>query len=110
MEIKNILRLDHAYLKLHGQSQGRLVALQRIRLTREDEELKIYDGEHFTGVHLEDEIAVDKEKNGDFIQMVFIGEKGIPFSVFREYRKWKWDSFRDRIGMEFEFEIKKERK
>ena len=107
MEIKNILRLGHDYEKLKGQRGALLVAIVRLIVKSKDQDLKAYDGEY---IGKEGEKICDDMGDGVFIQLVFVGEKGIPFGILREYRKAKWDFYKERIGSEFLFEIKKVRR
>lgn len=107
MEIKNILRLDHDYEKLKGQRNAILVGMVRLHLNPEDLDLKLYDGEYRNG---KGEMLCDEEVDGVFIQLIFVGDKGIPFGVLREYRKAKWEFYNERIGSEFCFEIRKGRR
>ena len=107
MEIKNILRLDRDYEKLRGQRNAILVAMVRLHVNPNDHDLKRYDGEWRDE---EGNLLCEDEIDGVFIQLIFVGEKGIPFSVLRKYRKTGWDFYNERIGSEFCFEIKNRRR
>ena len=89
------------YIKLHGQTKAELLSVRRIRIDEKTpDELIEYDTTAIDGSRYE-------LKKGDYIQLVFIGNLGIPFCTIRtnnpslDGRKAKYEFYSERIGHTF---------
>ena len=75
-----IIKFSHDYPKLHGQTSAELLAVKPIRIDNDTpKELLEYDTKKSDGTYYE-------LKTGDYIQLVFIGNFGIPFCTIRSKR------------------------
>jgi len=76
MEIK----FSSDYPKLHGQTSAELLTVRPIRIDRSTpKELLEYDTKKADGTYY-------KLRTGDYIQLVFLGNLGIPFCTIRSKR------------------------
>ena len=72
-----VIEFSHNYPKLHGQKTATLLAVLPIRIDKSTpKELLDYDTTYDGGRH--------HLPTGDYIQLVFIGEKRIPFCTIRK--------------------------
>lgn len=115
----NKITFSHIYPKLWGQKTAKLLAVELLsaKEVQENKDLLEYDTRYST----EKSIAMqDKEfddyyplpKSDNLIQLVFLGDKGIPFCTIRSaYMKIgyklgnKLDYYKGLIGEEFEIDI-----
>lgn len=102
-----ILMLEHDYAKLWGQKRAQLLAVLKVSVKEDENRRKEYEGYYMDSSA---KAQVEGIKKGNYIQLVFIGEHGIPFSVLRPYSYSKWEGYRDLIGTYFQMLIKKERR
>ena len=122
-----LLGFTHHYTKMHGQTHGKLIYVDVVQIKEEDEgsEWWEYDTEYratFATLQHDDSMLLKHDK---FIRLVFLGNKGIPFTTYREYKdgyvpKRPWDMFcgtlvprdiipySDFIGEEFVFKFRGE--
>lgn len=94
------IKFSKEYKKLHGQKFAKLLAVYPQTVNATWKELLDYDT-----------IAVDGSryelKNGNYLLLVFIGDKHIPFTTIRSDKpamngmKSKWDYYNERIGKDF---------
>jgi len=96
MEIK----FSSDYPKLHGQTLAELLAVKDIRIDKDTpKELLEYDTRKSDGTYF-------GLKDGDCIQLVFLGNLGIPFCTIRSkrnaYTEDKGAYYRQFIGQVFE--------
>lgn len=89
------------YIKLHGQTEAELLSVRRIRIDENTpRELIEYDTTAIDGSRYE-------LKKGNYIQLVFLGNFGIPFCTIRTDRpalngqKAKYEFYSERIGHKF---------
>lgn len=89
------------YIKLHGQTEAELLSVRRIRIDEETpSELIEYDTTAVDGSRYE-------LKNGNYIQLVFLGNLGIPFCTIRTDKpasngqEARFEFFSERIGNTF---------
>lgn len=96
------IKFSHHYKKLWGQSRATLLACRMIKYDeRYDFSLKEYDTKTRNG----DYYAL---KDGTYLQLVFIGEKHIPFCTLRTpYNKHgnKKEYYENLIGQTFQIVI-----
>lgn len=98
----NAIRFSKEYVKLHGQKKAVLLAVARIRIDRSGkwDKLLEYDTTATDGSRYE-------IKPGNYIQLVFCGEEGIPFCTIRSDKpamngmRSKRDYYTERIGQDF---------
>lgn len=101
------IRFIGDYPKLHGQHEAKLLHARLIRVPDEmTEELLAYDTTRSDGTRFE-------LKKGEYVQLVFLGEKGIPFCTIRQNTKPfqngaadKMAYYESKIGEVFSVEIK----
>lgn len=95
------IHFSKEYIKLYGQKEAELLAVKRIHIDEKTPaELIEYDT-----------VAVDGSrynlKHGDYIQLVFLGNLGIPFCTIRsdepilDGRQDKFDFYSERVGHKF---------
>lgn len=97
------IKFSSNYHKLHGQTTAELLAVKDIKIDRNTSpELLEYDTKKPDGTYYE-------LKKGEYIQLLFIGNLGIPFCTIRS----KWSKFGDKkdfylrkIGETFKIEVK----
>ena len=94
------IKFSHDYPKLWGQKTATLVYVDVLdlenELSMEDiNQLLEYDTKDCNGNYYELPI-------GDLIQLVFVGNKKIPFCTLRRYTKEKWEYYKGCIGEYFE--------
>ena len=94
------------YAKLHGQRNAELIAVRRIRIDKDTpEQLIEYDTVSSDGKNHY------KLNNGNHLQLVFLGNYGIPFCTIRSDKpaisgqKAKYDYYAEKIGNSFELVI-----
>lgn len=84
----NLIGFSHHYTKLHEQTHGILIYVDSIMLISADigSEWWRYDTEYratsCTYQHYDKFVP-----NREYVRLVFLGNKGIPFTTYREYKK-----------------------
>lgn len=91
---------SHRYPKIHGQTSARLLAVNPISITKDTpSELLEYDTA-YEGGHFE-------LKRGKYIQLVFLGNLGIPFCTIRPaFPSRKVDYYNGAVGELFDIKYK----
>ena len=101
----NRIKFSKEYVKLHGQRRATLLLVRPIEITKETPYTELLDY---------DTLAVDGSRyeigKGRYLQLVFLGDLGIPFCTIR-YAKpaingmaSKIDFYSARVGQVFEIE------
>jgi len=98
--VKHKISFSHNYPKLWGQNTARLIYVCVINRKSLPPELIEYDTKTEKGTHYE-------LPNGKLIQLVFLGNKGIPFCTLRRFTETKLEYYKDLLGEVFEVKIKK---
>ena len=95
------IRFSKDYIKLHGQTEAELLTVRRIRIDdTTPKELIEYDTTSTDGSRY-------TLTEGKYIQLVFLGNLGIPFctirtdEVFLDGETAKFDFYSERIGQRF---------
>ncbi len=106
----NQIPFSHNYPKLWGQKTGKLVYVQLLdaKDVQKNKDLLEYDTKYDSNLRGLYEYY-PLPKSGNLIQLVFIGDKGIPFCTLRpEYSKIgnKLEYYQSRIGQDFEIVMK----
>jgi len=123
----HLIGFSHHYNKLYGQSFGTLVAVKRVRI---DEYFPImglcYDTKYEeikeeVGSGITHGYTFQKLLNGEYVQLLFMGNNQIPFTTYRQvppnYKPWrnrkprtykKTIPYSDLIGKHFAFKYKGE--
>lgn len=98
----NTIKFSKEYNKLHGQVSAELLAVKRIKIdTNLDSDLLDYDTTAIDGSRY-------NLRNGKYIQLIFLGNKGIPFCTIRSDKpalngqKAKYDYYSEKVGTQFE--------
>lgn len=100
------IKFSHDYPKLHGQTSAKLLAVIPRKRNEMSEELIEYDTSYFTKDGVKEYFPL---KSGNYIQLVFIGNLGIPFCTIRSaFPKSKVEYYTSSIGEDFEIHFKKE--
>ncbi len=119
----NKIRFSSKYPKLWGQKTGRLLSVELLKAeeVHANRDLIEYDTKYIKNINIcYDATVFDYDyfllpKSGSLIQLVFLGDKGIPFCTIRtrygydRQKKEKTDKYsyyKSKIGQEFEIEIK----
>jgi len=91
------IKFSHSYPKLHGQKRAKLIHVRRLEQPLH-EDLIEYDTRTSTGEYY----ALPK---GLLLQLIFVGEKGIPFCTLRRHTANKEVYYRECEGKDFEVVI-----
>ena len=102
------IKFSSDYPKLHGQTSAILIAVKPIRIDKDTpKELIEYDTKKSDGTYY-------NLKTGNYIQLIFIGNLGIPFCTIRSkrnrYAEDKEAYYSQFIGENFTIEIIEESK
>jgi hypothetical protein len=100
--MKNKITFSHNYPKLWGQKSAELLAVRELKFPEDkNKDLIFYDTQYAK------KYGIDYYplRNGDYIQLIFIGDKHIPFCTLRpKYSRWQTDKlayYKSKIGQEF---------
>lgn len=94
MEATEVIDLA-SYPGLHRQSKGVLVAVREVGLLK---------GDAFDITRLAVPARPKAELNrSHLVQLVFVGDREIPFYTFVNYEGWLLEYYRARMGMVFRF-------
>ena len=96
------IKFSKEYCKLHHQTSAELLAVRRLDINADNPftELLDYDTLATDGTRYE-------IKKGHWLQLVFLGDKGIPFCTIRSDRpayngmKSKYDYYNEKVGERF---------
>jgi hypothetical protein len=119
----NQIPFSHSYPKLWGQITAELIAIRLLpaKDVQNNPDLLEYDTKYidkrdYTGFEYKEVLEKVERfdyyqlpKSGNLIQLVFLGNKGIPFCTLRpEYSKMgnKLEYYKSKIGQEFEIVVK----
>lgn len=100
----NPIRFSHDYPKLWNQKTAKLVAVETVTVSDGlNPSLKEYDTKTVEGgyFHIAD---------GEYLQLVFVGDLGIPFSTLRKMNYENLDYYKSHVGKWFEVVIEGESK
>lgn len=106
---KPYIGFSHRYVKLQDQTSAELVHVRPIKIdSKTSFDLLDYDTLYFAwvGGYARDPVVERRHfklEPGDYLQLVFIGNKGIPFCSIRK----PGDHWRGNVGDVFEIKIKK---
>ena len=92
------IKFSHSYPKIHGQKNAQLIHVRRLEASNLHEDLIEYDTRTSTGEYY----ALPK---GLLLQLVFMGDKGIPFCTLRRHTPDKEAYYRASVGMMFEVKV-----
>ena len=89
------------YPKLHNQNIAKLVAVETIKINQsKHQELLEYDTKRSDGTYYQ-------INDGDYIQLIFIGDKHIPFCTLRKFSGYSLNYYKELIGSTLKIVIKK---
>ena len=99
----NLIGFSHNYTKLHGQTHGKLIYVDTVQIKFEDHgsEWWEYDTEYranFAMLEHDDRMLLKYDK---YVRLVFLGNKGIPFTTYRMENDYK-----DLVGTDFVFKFR----
>ena len=94
MDDNHIVKFNHDYTKLRGQRSGKLVHSELVKIdTTFPKEALEYDTD-----------GLYEFKMGEYyIQCVFLGDKDIPFTTYRNETQENRDKYFNHIGEVFQF-------
>lgn len=97
MNSDHIVKFNHNYSKLHNQTSGFLIWVDVVHMSDlfPSEETIAYDTDG----------KYPFEMNKDYLQLVFLGDKDIPFTTYRELNETNKNKYHNHIGEVFNFEI-----
>lgn len=95
----------HQYPKLWGQKKGLLLAVLLLdaKGVSINKDLIEYDTKY------EDKGKTkyyELPKEGKLIQLIFVGEKDIPFCTLRSYNELKWNYYQGQIGKVLDIKVR----
>ena len=96
MNDDHIVMFNHDYTKLHGQRSGKLVHAELVKIDKTfPKEALEYDTD-----------GLYELKMGEYyIQLVFLGDKEIPFTTYRNDNPDNRNKYFNHIGEVFEFVV-----
>lgn len=95
----NKIKFSHNYPKLWNQTEAKLCAVLPMMINKDtpkdllEYDTKIKDGEYY------------ELKHGSYIQLVFVGNKGIPFCTIRNHNPGKAGYYISKVGQDFVLDI-----
>ena len=100
------IKFSHDYPKLWNQDEAYLLAIKKIHSDNISDELREYD----TAYYPPDDSAKPVMSyydlpHGLLLQLIFIGNKGIPFCTIRRYTRQKYEYYLKNIRKFFFVEI-----
>jgi len=96
----NTIQFSHEYPKLWGQTECNLIHVRYLPRDQITPELTEYD----TRWHDEGQSGYYQLPETDVIQLIFIGNKGIPFCTLRRFTKQKLDYYTEKKYQIFQIE------
>lgn len=95
------IRFSHDYPKLWGQKKAELLAVKIIlaEVIQANKKLLNYDTKFITRDLLEEYYPLPK--SGHLLQLVFLGDEGIPFCTIRTMTPEKYKYYSSAVGKEF---------
>ena len=96
MDDNHIVMFNHDYSKLRGQRSGKLIHAELVKIDKTfSKEALEYDTD-----------GLYEFKMGEYyIQLVFLGDKDIPFTTYREETQANRDKYFNHIGEVFDFVV-----
>jgi hypothetical protein len=110
--LKNKLRFDHNFFKIHGQVTAKLISVDIISRTELDAKMVDMDTQYYCNKETHVKGVFTKVvknyvlSNGLLILLVFLGNDQIPFTTLRQLKDKNLKFYRGRIGQEFDIVIK----
>lgn len=104
------IKFSHNYPKLYGQTSGELLSV-KVLIAKEVQVNKVlleYDTKYL-GIKEEIKYYI-LPRSGKLVQLIFLGNMGIPFCTIRSMYNGKYnklDYYRENIGQVFDFNIEK---
>ena len=95
----NQIKFSHNYPKLWGQTEATLIQVRLLDYKFLNKDLIEYDTKTIDNTYY-------KLPNGLLIQLIFYGNKRIPFCTIRSFSKEKEKYYTSKIGYNFEIIIK----
>lgn len=92
------IKFSHSYPKLWGQKRAELIAVRRLHTIQRNDALLTYD----TTWDDNGDIGTYPLPEGDLIQLIFLGDKRIPFCTLRRFTTQKWSYYQDQVGQYFD--------
>jgi hypothetical protein len=101
MKMSNVIKFSGDYPKLHGQSRGRLLAVEYVVFGwdyPEGGKLWEYDTKKSDGTYYPLKPGVP------YLQLIFLGGDGIPFCTLRRDTPEKQEYYRSKVGEWFDID------
>ena len=93
----NKIKFSHNYPKLWNQTEALLLNVLKIDSTEFNNDLIEYDTKNSEGSYY-------PLKKGKYIQLIFLGNKRIPFCTIRSYNSNKFNYYTSLINQQFRIE------
>jgi hypothetical protein len=93
----SVIKFSHPYPKLWGQTTAKLLSVSvmpGIGADLREYDTRIQEGEYY------------KLPEGLLLHLVFVGNKGIPFTTLRSFNPEKFDFYVERVHQWFDVEVK----
>ena len=98
-----VIRFSHNYPKLWGQTSANLVAVMLLNIPKDaNKDLIEYDTKYAEGKYYPLPV-------GQYIQLIFVGNKHIPFCTIRRMTESKYHYYNDLVGEDFLVAIETEK-
>lgn len=99
------IKFSHNYPKIWRQTTGTLIAVRILNAeeVQKNKDLLEYDTRYFVNEIDSGYYAIPKE--GKLLQLIFIGEKEIPFCTLRRHTSEKEQYYRDKVSKIFNLVI-----
>ena len=97
----NQIKFSHKYPKLWNQKQAELISVRLLDAERINDDLRAYDT-FYDGNSVDDWGNYEIPNKGLLLQLLFYGDKQIPFCTIRRYTTEKEKYYQSKIGQIFE--------
>lgn len=93
------LKFSHNYTKLHNQTKANLICIIKMHRSKLNSDFVEYDTVYSDSNNVKGHF---KLPDGDYIVMVFVGNKLIPFTTVRPYSQQKWAFYKANVRKWFD--------
>jgi hypothetical protein len=96
-----VIKFSNDHPKLWGQKKGELLAVRRCfaGVVHKNKDLLEYDTKNCKGEYYQ------LPKHNYLIQLIFLGDKQIPFCTLRRFDRQKYDFYQNNVGEIFDILI-----
>jgi len=98
--IQRVIKFSSDYSKLWNQNEGKLIHINLLDNSQRNPDLIEYDTKKTDGTYY-------PLPSTTLIQLVFLGDKNIPFCTLRRFTRQKYDYYQKSKGLWFKLEVQR---